>query len=299
MNSIYEYFQNDLTKGGTLEPPSKHEEDYEQSQQSGSCAYQFLLAALRHECMLLPVGSEKEKHAFYKLMKAAIFYPFAKDELKNVDETIKLAAATKIQKLGNDLNLGKIAGNSEQYIKVKKTLFDTLKQLGNAKPESIEDKSFLMKYYLLRTYSQSIAELLTPDSIKKLPKESLNSLEFALSQYEHHRTILQGLLKDLDTKFENKVPPEDMRMRLAVDMLASRFSNECLDWTFQNIESVDIKEHLYARECLAKTVKLLAKHRRSDLIDRLIQGYKSRGKEQVVNFIQETCQNLTKDKTTS
>lgn len=199
MNSTYINIRDNLGKGGTVLPPSKHKEDYEAKQASGTCAMQALMALLRHQCMQMVSGSLAEKEAVYKMIKTNLFISYHQDNLTQVDEVIQEHLPTVLRKLKAEVKLVEIAQREEQFNEAMNEIGSLLNQMGKQEIfQQLSERSFdttMARYATLRAASTILCEIWLENPNLTLPSNltQLEVFELGFAKLEHHKAIIQNI----------------------------------------------------------------------------------------------------------
>ncbi len=219
MNPTYMNIRDKLGKGGTVLPPSKHQEDYEAKQASGTCAMQNLMAFLRHQCMQMAEGSPAEKEAVYKMIKTNLFIAYHNDNLNEVDEVIQDNLPSVLRKLKAEIKLVEIAQGEKQFNEAMDQMKSLFSQMSKQDIfQQLTERNFdttMARYAILRTASTILCEIWL-ENPNQPPPSNLSQLEvfdLGFAKFEHHKAILQNIETSL-----NKIAQEQNPAALSFEL---------------------------------------------------------------------------------
>ena len=179
---------------GVKIPPSKDEQDYEQTQMEGTCSAQCIMAFMRYFIMKEASGSAWEKLGLYKEIKARVIKNLISPNLPHLSTVFKPIAEKIIQKYDYDLAL-------LEFVKDEKAYCDAVEALASSPDDEMVKQmlaatSIYERFALLRSVLRHLAH---ENAKVEIPKGLELLSDIIKARYDNLQDGIDHALKTLDT----------------------------------------------------------------------------------------------------
>jgi ankyrin repeat protein len=290
VSSVYQSLDL-LCKNGIKHPPSRFPEFYEETQKSGSCAYQCFLAMIR-ERLISSADNPKEGLALYKIIKGLLIESFEEKTRKSRSQDITSLLQPKLHFIGLEIKIIKAIAE----LGTRKALLENVQEeLKNQKLNALSgelqhSENPILIFGVLRKAIRLLALSKLPLQVEGLVREAVEA------RREKYNLNRQYYLENLD-KFLNNPSPED------IDAWAKSFGSQfmggilkgsAIEWAItrlrevpKNTENEKPSDLLLKR--LVKGINRQALEKREKILFPLLRSYETAGNHSMIAYFQSEC----------